>query len=50
MIGHHEGGVAMATAILDLTERPEVTRLANAIINSQTAELTVLRDLNERLR
>jgi uncharacterized protein (DUF305 family) len=45
MIPHHEGGVVMAQAILDRTERGEVRRLAQAIVSSQTAELTVLRDM-----
>lgn len=39
MIRHHIGGVAMANAILERTARPEVVRLAEAIVVGQTAEI-----------
>lgn len=47
MIRHHEGGVQMAEAAVGETDRAEVQRLAEAIITSQTAEITVLQDLLE---
>ena len=45
MIAHHEGGVAMATAVLFRTERPEVIQIAKSIITSQTAEIAAMRKL-----
>ncbi|MFS0700298.1 DUF305 domain-containing protein [Cellulomonas sp. 179-A 4D5 NHS] len=47
MLRHHQGGVQMAEAAVDQTRRAEVQRLAEAIITSQTAEITVLQDLLE---
>lgn len=49
MIEHHRGGVAMAEAALDRAERPEVRRLAQAVVASQTAEIGVLEDLLARV-
>ncbi|MBX9243622.1 DUF305 domain-containing protein [Actinotalea ferrariae] len=45
MVAHHEGGVAMAQAALDLVGDEDVRRLAQAIVSSQTTELTVLSDM-----
>lgn len=45
MIPHHEGGVAMAQVAADRAGNPAVRRLAQTIVDSQTAELTVLRDM-----
>lgn len=45
MIAHHEGGVAMARDALELAEQPAVRRLAQAVVDSQTAEIAVLRAL-----
>lgn len=45
MIAHHEGGVAMARSALELAEEPAVRRLAQAVVDSQTAEIAVLRAL-----
>lgn len=45
MIPHHEGGVEMAKMALDRTQRPEVRRLAQAIVDSQTAELDAMRKM-----
>ena len=45
MVAHHEGGVAMAQAALDLVQYQDVRRLAQAIVGSQTAELAVLNDM-----
>ena len=45
MIRHHEGGVAMADAVLTRTERPEVLRLAKLIAASQIGEITAMQQL-----
>lgn len=45
MIPHHEGGVAMARAAVDDADRPEVRRLAEAVIASQQAEITLLEQM-----
>ncbi len=47
MIEHHRGGVEMAEAALDLAERPEVRRLAQAVVDAQRVEITVLEELLE---
>ncbi|GEN78927.1 DUF305 domain-containing protein [Actinotalea fermentans] len=49
MIAHHEGGVAMARSALDLAEHPAVRRLAQAVVDSQTAEIAVLEGLLARV-
>lgn len=45
MIAHHEGGVAMARSALELAAEPAVRRLAQAVVDSQTAEIEVLQAL-----
>ncbi|MGH8910654.1 MAG: DUF305 domain-containing protein, partial [Egibacteraceae bacterium] len=45
MIPHHQAGVEMAQAALDRTRRPEVRRLAQAIVAAQQREIAALRDL-----
>jgi uncharacterized protein (DUF305 family) len=45
MIPHHQGGVEMAAAAVDLCQRPEVIALANAIVKSQQAEITILQEM-----
>lgn len=47
MIAHHVGGVDMAEAALERAERPEVRRLAQAVVDAQTAEIGVLERLLE---
>lgn len=47
MIRHHEGGVTMAEAVLEQTRRPEVRRLAQAIVQGQTSEIAYMTDLLE---
>ena len=44
MITHHQGGIQMAQGAIELTDRPEVVRLAQTIIDSQTGELKVVMD------
>jgi uncharacterized protein (DUF305 family) len=45
MIQHHQAAVPMAEAVLEETDRPEVSQLAGAIVASQKAEIEVMRDL-----
>src|SRR5690606_31701456 len=49
MIIHHVGGIHMVDAILEVTEHPEVRFLAEAMKLGQEKELTVLRDIQERI-
>lgn len=49
MIRHHEGGVAMAQAGLDLGQQPVVRRLAEAILTSQRYEIEAMRAILGRL-
>lgn len=48
MIRHHEGGVMMAQEALRQTKRPEVVRLATAIVNGQQSEIEYMQDLLEK--
>jgi uncharacterized protein (DUF305 family) len=43
MIRHHQGGVPMAEAILERSDDEVVRRLAQAIVDSQQAEVEVMR-------
>lgn len=45
MIPHHEAGVEMAEAAVDMAEQDVVRDLAGAIVTAQEAELTVLREM-----
>ena len=45
MLEHHEGGVEMAEALLARSPRPQTGHLAETIVRSQTAEITVLRQM-----
>jgi uncharacterized protein (DUF305 family) len=45
MIAHHQGGVQMAQAILDRTDRPEVTTLAERMVSNQQREITQMQRL-----
>jgi uncharacterized protein (DUF305 family) len=42
MIMHHREAVNMADRILEITKRPELSKLANNIIITQTAEIDIL--------
>ncbi len=44
MIPHHQGGVEMAQAALQKSQRPEIKQLATAIITAQEREITQLQD------
>ncbi len=45
MVPHHQAAVPMAEAALKRTDRPEVERLARAIVNSQKAEVRTMKDM-----
>ena len=45
MIRHHQGGVPMAQAILERTDREEVRRLAESILQGQQSEVTWMEEL-----
>ena len=45
MIEHHEGAIIMAQQQLDNGANPDALELAQAIIDDQTAEIAVMRDL-----
>ena len=45
MIDHHLGGVAMAEAVVPLTDRPEVRYLADTIVESQQSEITTMEQM-----
>ena len=48
MIAHHRGGVAMGEAALSRAKRAEVRALAQAIVNAQTSEITLMQILLEQ--
>lgn len=50
MIDHHTGGVHMIDAILDTSDDPEVTRVAQVMKNTQQTDLTNLRNALTRLK
>lgn len=43
MIPHHEGAVVMAKAVLQNSQRPELKKLANEIIQAQEKEITEMK-------
>ena len=43
MIPHHEGAVIMAKAVLEKSQRPELKKLAQEIINAQKQEIAQMR-------
>jgi uncharacterized protein (DUF305 family) len=48
MIAHHEGGVAMADAVLARTDVPQVVSLATGMERAQRAEIVAMRELLSR--
>ena len=46
---HHLGGIHMAQEILVQSKNPDVTWLAQTMVNSQQAELTVIADMLQKL-
>lgn len=49
MIHHHMGAIMMARSVEPHIEHPEMTNLTKAIIDSQTAEIELMRELLEDL-
>lgn len=49
MIRHHQGGVAMATAAVNLAKTARVRDFAAGLVAAQSAEITALQDLRARL-
>lgn len=45
MVDHHEGAVTMAEDVLATTQNPDVTRLAESIIEAQKAEIATMEGL-----
>ena len=45
MIPHHRAGVQMAEYAVRYARQPQVRRLAQSIVDSQTAEIAVLREM-----
>lgn len=45
MIAHHQGGVAMAEALVERSDNPTVTALAKSIINAQQSEIELMQHL-----
>jgi uncharacterized protein (DUF305 family) len=45
MIRHHEGGVQMAKAVLNLSDREDVRTMAQHIADSQTSEIGLMSDM-----
>ena len=45
MIRHHEGGVDMAKGLLSLSDRDEVTTMAQHIVNGQSGEISLMKDM-----
>ena len=45
MIRHHQAGVMMAQGVLERTDRPEVRRLAQTIVDGQLAEIGAMEDM-----
>lgn len=45
MIKHHEGAIHMAEEVLDVTQRPEIVKLAKAIIATQNAEIATFKKM-----
>lgn len=49
MVPHHEGAIDMAQVALDRSKRPEIRRLARAIVATQRTEISTLRSIDRRL-
>lgn len=45
MIKHHEGAVHMAGEVLEVSQRPEIVKMANDIIRTQNAEIAEFKEL-----
>ncbi len=45
MIKHHEGAIHMAEEVLDVTQRPEIVKMAKDIISTQNIEIATFKIL-----
>ncbi len=45
MIKHHEGAIAMAKEVLEISQRPEIVSIAKNIISTQKAEIAVFQKM-----
>ncbi len=45
MIKHHEWAIHMATEVLDVTQRPEIVKMAKDIISTQNAEIAIFKKM-----
>lgn len=45
MIRHHQSGVEMAQAAVDLAQRPEVRGLAQSMVDAQTSEIALMQEM-----
>ena len=45
MIRHHQGGIEMAEAILTMTDRDDVHRLASSIVAGQQSEIEAMQSM-----
>lgn len=45
MIPHHEAAIPMSDAVLERTSDPTVERLANAVVSSQEAEISIMQEM-----
>jgi len=48
MIPHHQGAVDMAKVVLAFGKDPEIRKLAEAIVQAQESEITLMRDWLKR--
>ena len=45
MINHHEGAIHMAEEVLEVTQRPEIVKMAKDIISTQNAEIAIFKKM-----
>jgi uncharacterized protein (DUF305 family) len=49
MIRHHQGAIPMAAAVIELGDEPRVAQVAQAMIDGQTAEISMMQSMQTRL-
>ncbi|WP_348997233.1 DUF305 domain-containing protein [Microbacterium sp. BDGP8] len=49
MIRHHEGAIPMAQALVDLGSDPRAVQVAGGVIETQSAEIDLMRSIQQRL-
>lgn len=45
MIKHHEGAIHMAEEVLDITQRPEIVKIAKDIVSAQKTEIATFQKM-----